>query len=104
MNHYFNTNNEEGEELDKSEEHAKTQEEKILEFLDSHSGSYTPDEIHRLVLPNAVLTSVRRALTNLTTKGKLEKTSEMREGNYGKKVHTWKRKRNTSGNQMDLVF
>ena len=36
------------------------------------------------------ITSIRRAITDLTNAGKLTKTDTMKLGRYGKHVHTWK--------------
>ena len=41
---------------------------------------------------NAPITSVRRAITDLTTEDKLIKTDIMKKGIYGKEVHCWKLK------------
>jgi len=38
---------------------------------------------------NAPITSVRRAITDLTTEEKLVKTDIMKKGKYGKEVHCW---------------
>ena len=38
---------------------------------------------------NCPITSIRRAMTNLSDDGKLEKTKEYVVGNYGKKEHLW---------------
>jgi hypothetical protein len=38
---------------------------------------------------NCPITSIRRAMTNLSDNGKLEKTNEFVMGNYGKKEHLW---------------
>ena len=38
----------------------------------------------------APITSIRRAITDLTNEGKLVKTNSLKKGNYGKKCHCWK--------------
>ena len=45
---------------------------------------------------NTPLTSIRRAITNLEKKGKLEKTDIQKEGMYGKKTFCWVFKSNSS--------
>ncbi len=97
MNSYYNTNKESGEELIKSERQARTQEERILEFFEEDYDSknvvelFGPSYIHEAVFDHSIpITSVRRAMTNLTNQGKLIKTDIMVIGQYGKKEHTWK--------------
>ena len=41
---------------------------------------------------DAPITSVRRAITDLTTEDRLIKTDIMKKGKYGKEVHCWKLK------------
>ena len=78
--------------LRESKGKVQSQEERIYQFLQSHRGDlFTPEEIHVLVFEaKCPLTSVRRAITNLTNDGRLEKLIIRRRGNYGKKVHTWR--------------
>ena len=66
---YYNTNRETGSTLSLSWGKANKQE---------HYGKRYP------------LTSIRRAISNLTDNGKLMKLERMVMGNYGKKVHTWR--------------
>lgn len=94
MKHYHNTNAESGQTLAKSEAKARTQEEAILAYFQAHpSDSLSPAFVGLNVLPNAPLTSIRRAMTNLAGEGKLEKTDVMTMGTFGKHVHTWRLKR-----------
>jgi len=87
---YYNTNKEEGAELQQSEDKVQTQEELILTLF--NKGLYlSPDEILDLCNEDHSypITSVRRALTNLTNKGLLIKTDRFKVGKLGKKTHTW---------------
>ena len=70
---------------------ARSQDAAILEFYRSepYGAAYTPDEINRFVLPNAPITSVRRALTNLTSTGALVKSDVLANGPCGHPVHYW---------------
>lgn len=87
---YYNTNKECGELLANSERKAKSQEKRILEYYLNHRGCYSADYLASQVFHDRVpLTSVRRALTNLTKTGQLTKTSQMVIGRYGKQTHTW---------------
>ena len=51
---------------------------------------FSPFDVLDLTELNAPITSIRRALTDLTSKGKLVKSSIMKMGPYGKQVHCWK--------------
>jgi Fe2+ or Zn2+ uptake regulation protein len=88
---YFNTNKETGVSLENSINQATTQEDIIISLFDN-SNCYTPYEILEKCEDKGykfLLTSVRRAMCNLTDKNLLVKNDIMKLGPYGKKVHTW---------------
>lgn len=88
---YHNTNRETGVVLAASEARAATQEDQVRAFFESHPGQLlAPHEVHEHVMTQSPLTSVRRAMTNLTNRGVLEKTSQMETGTYDKQVHRWR--------------
>jgi hypothetical protein len=89
---YYNTTNLIGQDLLKEIENAKTQEDKILLFFKKYPLQYfSPSEIFSSVFNyNVPLTSVRRAITNLTNSGKLIKTDKKKQGSYGKPNFCWK--------------
>ena len=88
---YYNTNDEAGNTLRSSRNKTKTQEEIILEFFTNNPNlQLSPFEISDTLELNAPITSIRRAMTNLTLEGKLKKTNVMVVGPYGKHVHTWR--------------
>jgi len=91
---YFNTTNLTGSPLAVSREKAQSQQELILGLFRQHpKRNWTPDEVHRhLFGGNVPLTSVRRAITNLTSDGILEKTQYKRRGRFGKDAYAWKLK------------
>jgi len=83
--------------LEKAEKKAVTQEDKIYNFFYRKAGKeFTPCEImqaltHTGVLPKATpITSIRRAISNLTKAKKLIKTNNQRPGYYGTLNFTWK--------------
>lgn len=98
MKTYYNTNNELGATLETSKKKASYQANVILDFFNRNAGqSYTPCEVLTFCFPKhphfnegVPITSVRRAITNLTLKGLLVKTGTMKLGYQGKMVHTWK--------------
>ena len=88
---YYNTNNETGEILQESRENARTQGGVILQyFQDNPREELTPFEIKTTLRMRAPITSIRRAISDLTTEGKLKKTDTLKAGIYGKKCHCWK--------------
>jgi hypothetical protein len=88
---YHNTTDSTGSELRDYEDKAKGQDELIMEFFMQNSGGFTPSFIQQKVLPQAPITSVRRAMTNLTNRGKLRKTELQVQGPYGRPEYVWKR-------------
>jgi len=92
---YYNTNKEEGQGLEASKKKTETQETLVMGVF-MLKPKWSPSEIMTHInhfLPRDYpLTSIRRALTDLTSKGVLEKTDEMKMGIYGKREHLWKLK------------
>ena len=100
---YHNTTNLNGEELKEAKRNAVTQEENVIDIFEHLTIVYGKEQ---LLTPSRIesqwinllrgrkrfppITSIRRALTNLTKKGKLEKTNKMEVGKYGKPEHCWK--------------
>ncbi len=75
---------------------ANFQEQKILEvFSGKNRGlSFTPFEVLKLSGLRAPITSIRRAMTDMTKVGMLIKTDECRMGAYGQLNHCWVIRRN----------
>ena len=86
---FYNTIEETGEELADSHSKAKTQEEKIYAYFLNCNQPLSPTMVLEQLGLNCPLTSVRRAMTNLTIGGKIVKTDEYVKGNYGKHEHLW---------------
>jgi hypothetical protein len=88
----------EEERLPEARNTARKQKEWILAFFrDRFSMNFTPIEVHQEMKAYCygsmcLLTSVRRAITDLTKEGKLTKCdySERREGGYGHPNRVWK--------------
>ena len=87
---FFNTNFLKGLFLKAAWHDTEKQRVEVLKFFKENHGEYTPWQVHWIVLPNAPITSVRRAITNLTNKGLLVKTDRMVRGDYGQPNHLWK--------------
>lgn len=94
-----NLSDTEGKRLEKR---AITQEEVITEFLTRHRGRpYTSWEIWRALGEQYPITSIRRALSNLTEKGVLIKREDIKkEGKYDAQNNTWLI---PAGKQLDLL-
>ena len=74
--------------LEDYERTASKQEQAILAyFLEERIGC--PSEVQELTLPDAPLTSVRRAMTNLSNKGYLRKTRTTVYSPHGQPEHMW---------------
>ena len=87
---YYNTTNQSGSLLRWYEEQTDKQEDIVLRFFEEHPGNHSPFDVHFSCLSSAPITSVRRAITNLTKAGKLVKTDHQKMGAYGKPCYTWK--------------
>ena len=87
---YYNTTNETGEALITSHKKAKTQEEAIYSYFLSCNEPLSPSMVLDRLRLNCPITSVRRAMTNLTISGKIAKTDQYVKGNYGKHEHLWR--------------
>jgi hypothetical protein len=87
---YYNTTSKEGEQLEISTEKAKSQEELVLDlFQKNEYHNFTPFEVLESLGLKAPVTSIRRAMTNLTKAGKLRKLDIKRRGDYGEPNYTW---------------
>lgn len=70
----------------------KSQEERILAIFKETRRSMTPFEVEKEYIklyPVVPITSIRRAMSNLTKDSKLIKTSAMNNERYGKPNFTW---------------
>ena len=87
---YYNTNNERGETLTRSRRRVNVQEREIIAVFNGRPGrKMTPFDVQDDVGHHVPITSIRRAITNLTTKGTLTKCDIMKAGRYGKMNHCW---------------
>ena len=87
MSHY-NTTKESGKQLEIFEQTAKNQEHQILKIMELYK-RLSPSDVWKWYGKSIPLTSVRRALTNLSNQGKLIKTDEKKKGIYGREEYVW---------------
>ena len=90
---FFNTENLSGEALKQAKLTAGSQQQEIYDFLLRHRGDgFTPFQIHDALdykEDNVPITSVRRALTNLTSAGLIDRFEEQEKGNFGHLNYKW---------------
>lgn len=100
---FHNTINLKDDVLENATAKAARQAELIYHFFEVNPGrKFTPFEVQKaLDMFWAPITSIRRAMTDLTTGGKLIKCLYMKPGNYGKPNHTWQLKKNVSVTQLN---
>lgn len=91
MNSYHNTTGERRENvLQHREKKARRQNNEILDYFKAHCmESFTPYQVWNILGRKQQLTSVRRAITDLTKEGLLMTTGEMRPGGFGVDVNCW---------------
>ena len=96
---YHNTTGETGTHLEAFTKVAKSQDEIVLSFFTKNKGiGYSPSYVHeQLIIDGLInittpLTSIRRALTNLTVSGKLVKTTEKVLSKYKRSEYIWRLK------------
>jgi predicted ArsR family transcriptional regulator len=87
MTHYHITTPERPAALSDYELKARTQDKNILTLLE-WAKKLSPGDVARS-MPNIPITSIRRALTNLTRLGYAVKTDEVKKGMYGRNEHVW---------------
>lgn len=88
---HFDTTHEPAAELEAYRQTCGRQQRLVLDWFRAHPGELrTPFEIRELVLPEAPVTSVRRAMTNLTSAKLLEKTDTKKVERYGRRNYCWR--------------
>ena len=89
---FYNTINDPPETLIIDRKNANSQQSRIYTFFrQNHPMAFTPFDIQKLVFHGThPITSIRRAMTNLTKMGYLIKTDIKKPGDYGKDNYLWK--------------
>ena len=98
---YYNPTEETGSELAESHAKAKTQEKKILLCFHDQGNPLSASVICEMLNDAYPITSIRRALTDMTNQGDLEKTDKKVMGRYGKREDQW-HLRTDKNNQFNL--
>lgn len=90
MNKFFNTIGIPQDLLIIELEKVEKQQDKVITIFEvSMMLGLTPTEVFKALGEQYPITSIRRAITNLTEAGKLRKTVKMRKGMYGKMNYVW---------------
>lgn len=99
LSNYFNTTRSTGRELAEFRRRAESQQDLILDYFRRRPGmAYSPSQVRdALNLTGAPITSIRRAITNLTSAGELEKTERQVRGPYGRPEYQWRLTRREPG-------
>ena len=71
----------------------RTQERIILDCFKAAKEPLSPSMVHFLTKLKCPITSIRRAMSDLTKRGSLTKTTKYTIGKFGKKEHLWVRGR-----------
>jgi len=87
---FHNTIDLQGSDLDQANRKTQTQKQRVLRFFKTyHDGRFTPSAVHSHLGGASPLTSTRRAISDLTKAGLLEKTDHQEKGEYGTLNYTW---------------
>lgn len=90
MKSYYNTTCSSGSDLSDYLAKAVKQETAILSFFRINPNTaFSPSEVHLFMLPDAPITSIRRAMTNLTDQGRLIKTDVQKTGPFKRPEYLW---------------
>lgn len=86
---YYNTTNQTGQYLLDLENRSESLEKKVLKIFEKENRSMTWSEVKALI-PEANEVSLKRSISNLKNRFKLEKTSELVNSIYGVPAHRYK--------------
>lgn len=86
---FYNTIDETSEQLVKSKKQTARQEDRIYSLFVACNRPLSPSMVLNQLALNCPITSIRRAMTNLTNSGKIIKTDQQVKGLYGKAEHLW---------------
>lgn len=91
IDRFHNSTDLQGDELQQRQLKAGTQNRKVLDFFKTRSyENYTPFEVWKsLGINNQPITSIRRAISDLTDMDYLVKTNVKRPGQYGEQCYCW---------------
>jgi len=86
---YYNTIEEVGNALTESNKKTRKQEDLIYALFQKRNEPLSPSMVLSQSGLNCPITSIRRAITDLTNSGRIVKTDRQVKGMYGKAEHLW---------------
>ena len=86
---FYDTINQTDSALKESNKKTRKQEDLIYSLFKKRNRPLSPSMVLNELNLNCPITSIRRAITNLTDAGKIIKTDQYVKGNYGKHEHLW---------------
>lgn len=86
---YYNTTNETGTQLDLYQQNAKSQDNRILLFMQGNKSKFYGASDLSKEFPNMLLTSIRRSLNTLERKGLINKTGLKQPGLFKNPENTY---------------
>jgi hypothetical protein len=89
---FYNTTGETPEKIKEYEQHNGTQNGRILHIFKLVGKPLTPEDVEAIYCrqyPAALLTSIRRGISNLTREGYLRETGNKKPGKFGRMIKTW---------------
>ena len=89
MIHYHNSTNQSGPTLAAYTAKAAKQDDAVLDLFQRTGAYLSPSQAHAQLGTAAPLTSIRRAITNLTKAGLLVKTDWCVDGPFGRPEYCW---------------
>ena len=101
---FYNTNKEDAKESLDSLRKAKRQKVVIYDLFLLFNEPLSPSMVYKAVNEKWPITSIRRAMTNLTDDGMIVKTQETVKGVYGKNEHLWSLPKKISDSKQALLF
>ena len=105
MTEFYNTINLNNSQLDEAHKQVSIQAERIIDIMKQNGGKMTPFEVYERyyrLYPVVPITSIRRAMTDLTNRGLLIKTDKKKIEKYGKPNYMWQVKQ-LFGVQLKLI-
>tara|TARA_Y100000385_G_C13066488_1_gene626939 strand:- start:117 stop:434 length:318 start_codon:yes stop_codon:yes gene_type:complete len=101
---FYNTNKESSQESLESSRKAKRQEIVIYDLFLLFNEPLSPSMVYKALNEKWPITSIRRAMTNLTDDGVIVKTQETVKGVYGKNEHLWSLPEKVADSKQALLF
>jgi len=104
MTPFYNTNQEGPDEAFDSSAKAAKQSDVILALFEMTKTPMSPSMVYKALGQEWPITSIRRAMTNLTDDGEIVKTQKTTKGIYGKKEHLWVLPEKPTTTEQSVLF